>query len=482
MLSTISIGLAAAVLAPKSMEITIYNQNFALVKEIRVLDLRQGRQEVQVEDVAAQIDPTSVSFKSMTSGMPVSVLEQNYQYDLLTTDSILQKSVGKRVRLKQTLQNGQSITTEGVMLAAPGGTQTQGGGSTQYFYSGMVIKTDDGRIILSPEGTIEVMEIPEGLISRPTLMWDLMTEKAGKRDIELAYLTNSINWSADYVLTLNSEDTTADLNGWVTINNRSGATFNNATLKLIAGDVRRLSQPAPMAGFGGGREMMDAAKSAAGFAEQSLFEYHLYTLGRPATVRNNETKQIGLLNGADIPVNKELILEGQQSVWRGYGNSYRPGEGYATDSKLKVNVVVELHNTDKNGLGMPMPKGKVRVYKRDSSGQVQMLGEDEIDHTPREEKIRLYIGDSFDVVCERKRLSFKRVSSNVVQETFEIKVRNRKKTNENVRVVEHAWADWTILSESMKSKKTDSNTFEYVVSLKPDEERVITYTVQTTWL
>lgn len=481
MLGSISLCLATAMFAPKSIEITIYNQNFALVKELRVLDLKQGRQEIQVEDVAAQIDPTSVSFKSLSAGLPVSILEQNYQYDLLTTDSILRKSIGKRVRLRQALQNGQVLTTEGVMLAAPGGTQTQGGGGSQFFYSGMIIKTDDGRIILNPEGTIEVMEIPDGLISKPTLMWDLIADKGGRRDIELAYLTNSINWSADYVLTLNAEDTAADLNGWVTINNRCGATFTNATLKLIAGDVRRLIQQPQGGGFGGGREMMDAAKSAGGFAEQSLFEYHLYTLGRPATVRNNETKQIGLLSGADIPVNKELILEGQQSVWRGYGSSYRPGEGFASDSKLKVNVVVELHNTDKNGLGMPMPKGKVRVYKRDASGQVQMLGEDHIDHTPREEKIRLYIGDSFDVVGERKRLTFKRISSNVVQETFEIKVRNRKKTNETVRIIEHAWSDWSILSESMKSKKTDSNTFEYLVSLKPDEERVITYTIQTTW-
>ena len=472
--------LLAGVAAPQSVELTVYNVNFGLVKEIRTVDLRAGRQELRVEDVAAFIDPTSVGFKVLQGG-PLDILEQNYQYDLISTSTILLKSIGKRIRFRHLLENGTERITEGELLAAPGQV-VAGDGGGYATYTGLVMRTDDGRIILSPSGTIEVLELPDGLISKPTLMWDLYTESAGSRNIELTYLTNNITWSADYVMILDADDKKADVNGWVTMNNRSGTTFNNATLKLVAGDVRRVT-PQTQPGFGGGRggapEMM--RREALGFAEESFFEYHLYTLGRPATVRNNEQKQIALMNVAGVDVVKHLILEGQQSIWRGSGRNYIPGEGYATDSKVKVNVVVEMSNSDKNGMGQPLPAGKVRVYKRDSKGQVQMIGEDQIDHTPREEKIRLYIGDSFDVVGERRRVDFRRISSNVIEEDFEIKVRNRKKSVETVRVVEHAWADWRIVRESMKSVQKDSNTFEYVVTLRPDEEKVITYTVRTSW-
>jgi len=473
------IAFSALVVAPKGVELTVYNSNFGLVKEVRTVNLRQGRQEIRVEDVAAFIDPTSVGFKSLSPGKAIEILEQNYQYDLISTQTILLKSIGKRIRLRQVLENGQQLVVEGELLAAPGQVVNSGDYS-QSTYTGLVLKADDGRFILSPTGTVEVLELPEGLISKPTLMWDLMASDAGSYDIELAYLTNQINWSSDYVLTLSADDKKADLNGWVTINNRSGTNYKDATLKLVAGDVRRIQPPA--AGFGGGGPRGGRAEAKdLGFQEESLFEYHLYTLQRPATVRNNEQKQIALLSAQDADVTKDLILEGQASIWRSYGNTYRPGEGYATDPKIKVNVVIALHNSQKNKMGMPLPKGKVRVYKRDSKGQVQMLGEDQIDHTPREETIRLYIGDSFDVVGERKRLNFRWINSSTFEETFEVKVRNRKKTDETVRVVEHAWSEWRIVRESMKSTKTDSNTFEYLVTLKPDEERVITYTIVTTW-
>ncbi|MDQ2985099.1 MAG: hypothetical protein M3R13_00060 [Armatimonadota bacterium] len=470
----------AGVAAPQSIELTVYNVNFGLVKEIRTFDLRSGRQELRVEDVAAYIDPTSVGMKVMR-GNAIDILEQNYQYDLISTSTILIKSIGKRIRLRQLLDDGRDLVTEGVLLAAPGQVVAADGGG-RMTYTGLVLRTDDGRIILSPAGTIEVLEMPEGLISKPTLMWDLFAEQGGSRDIELTYLTNNINWSADYVMILDADDKKADVNGWVTMNNQSGTTYTNATLKLIAGDVRRVTQSRG-GGFGGGAPEAAAMmrRDALGFQEESFFEYHLYTLGRPATVRNNEQKQISLLNVAGIDVYKDMVLEGQRSVWQGSGRDYIPGEGYASDPKVKVNVVVEMTNSDKNGMGMPLPAGKVRVYKRDSKGQVQMIGEDRIDHTPREEKIRLYIGDAFDVVGERTRIAFRRISSNVIEEDFEIKVRNRKKVNETVRVVEHAWSDWRILRESMQSTKKDSNTFEYMVTLKPDEEKVITYTVRTRW-
>ncbi|RMG24533.1 MAG: hypothetical protein D6724_05920 [Armatimonadetes bacterium] len=469
--------LAAVALAPQSVELTIYNANFALVKEVRQVSLQNGRQELRIEDVAGSIDPTSVSIKGL-EGSPFEVLEQNYQYDLLSPESILAKSIGKRVRLHQLLESGQRVTTEGVLLAAPGRVVASGDGSRQV-YSGLVLQTDDGRFILNPEGTIEVLELPEGLISKPTLMWDLFAQGAGQRKIEVAYLANNITWSADYVLTLSADDTRADLNGWVTINNQSGATYANATLKLIAGDVRRV-QPRQDVRFRGGAVEMQAG-APRGFEEESLFEYHLYTLGRPATVRNRETKQISLLSAQNVAVKKRLVIEGQRSVWYGAGRNYRPAEGYATDPNLKANVLVDVVNSEKAGLGMPLPKGKVRVYKRDASGQVQMVGEDLIDHTPREEKFSLYVGDAFDIAAERRRVSFRRIANNVVEETFEIKVRNRKKVAETVEIIEHGWGDWEILNETQKSEKVDSNTFKYTLTLQPDQEGVVRYTIRTTW-
>lgn len=466
MIGIIGAGIVALASAPKAVEVTIYNGDFGLVKEVRTFRLQSGRQQVRVEDVPSQIDSTSVGIKSLTKGFAFDMLEQNYQYDLISPQAILAKSIGKRVRFSNQLQNGEVVVTEGELLSS----------------DRVVVRTDDGRIVLDPQGTLEVKEIPAGLISKPTLMWDLDAEKSGECDVEVAYLTNSINWSADYVLTLNANDTKADLNGWVTISNRCGATFENAMLKLIAGDVRRAQE------FDGNMEERLAMSAPQGmmadkkgFEEQQLFEYHLYTLQRPATVRNNEIKQISLLSASDVGVKKTLIFEGQRSVWSSYGNSYRPGEGWATDENSKVNIVIEVLNSEKNKLGMPLPKGRIRVYKRDASGQVQMVGEDAIDHTPREEKVKLYIGDAFDIVGQRKRLSYTAVASNIVRETFEIKLRNRKKVAETVRVVEHAWSDWKILNETEKSTKIDSNTFEYSVTLQPDVEKTIRYTIETGW-
>ncbi len=362
------IGLALAS-APKAVEVTIYNNDFGLVKEVRSVRLASGRQQIRIEDVPSAIDPSSVGIKSLTVSMPIQMLEQNYQYDLISPEKILEKSIGKRVKFTQILNNGQAAVIEGELLAA----------------GNIVVKTDDGKIVLNPPGTIEVLEMPEGLISKPTLMWELETQNEGACDLELAYLTNAITWSADYVLTLNADDTKADLNGWVTINNRCGAAFNDAVLKLVAGDVHRVERPGgPPMESGALKDKMDEKKL--GFAEQQLFEYHLYTLQRPATIRNNEIKQIALLSASGVSVKKQLIFEGQGGLWRSYGAGFRPGEGYATDPNSKVNVVVELQNSEKNKLGMPLPKGRIRVYKRDGSGQVQMIGEDEIDHTRAKKK------------------------------------------------------------------------------------------------
>lgn len=465
--------IAAAVLVsgPSHTELTIYNDGFGLVKEVRELHLHEGRQSVDVEDVASMIDPTSVGVKSLTHPDAFTILEQNYQYDLINPTAILNKSVGRRVRFIRTLGNQRDVL-EGTLLSSPTSVVAGTDGRSDTTYNGMVIKTDDNKIVLNPTGEVEVTELPPGLISKPTLSWDLDAPKAGDDSIELSYISHGLTWSADYVLTLDGAGK-ADMQGWVTLNNTSGATWENATLKLLAGDVHQVKQVlSQMAGGIGG--VMNRSVAAQQFQEQPLFEYHLYTLSRPATVRNHETKQISLLEGHDISVQKKLIVDS-------ISDAYWPTEGEIGTGDIKPQVRIEFVNDEKSGLGMALPKGKVRVYQRDQSGSVQLLGEDEIDHTPRNEKVSLIIGKSFDVVATRKRLNFTRISDRQVRETFEIEVRNRKTEPETVYVLERHYGDWRITEKSQDFAKLDSETAQFVLNLQPNEVKKVTYTVETKW-
>jgi len=471
---TMAMGLALSSVAAGGTEVTIYNQGFGLVKESRVFDLRQGRQTVSVEDVAAMIEPSSVGIKSLTDANSFEVLEQNYQYDLINPQAILNKSVGQKVRLIRTIGNQRDVL-EGTLMSSPTAIVGTPDGGSQQTYNGMVIKTDDGRIVLDPTGEVEVKSIPDGLISKPTLLWDLQADKAGQNNVELSYLTQGINWNADYVLTLDGVGE-ADLKGWVTVNNQSGATFKDAKLKLLAGDVQRLMRaPATFGGRGGGGAM-DMAKAANGFAEEGLFEYHLYTLQRPATIRNREIKQLSLLEGKGIKVEKKLVID----ALRDYG-VYYPQEGEVGTGNIKPVVRVEFVNSKENGLGMPLPKGKFKVYQRDKSGSVQMLGEDEIDHTPKDERLSLVVGKSFDIVASRKRLNYKRINDRTFEETFEIEVRNRKDTADSVYLLERHYGDWKVTDKSMDFQKLDAMTMQFIVKLKAGEVQKVTYTIRTTW-
>jgi hypothetical protein len=468
--------IAAAVMAtaPTLSEVTVYNQGMGLIKETRTIPLRAGRQNVAVEDVASMIDPSSVSVQSISEKGSFRVLEQNYQYDLISPTAILNKSLGQRVRFVRTIA-GQRDVLEGVLISAPTTVIGTPDGGSQQTYNGMVIRTDDGRIVLSPTGEIEVKSVPPGLISKPTLVWDLEAEKAGDNTIELSYITNGISWSSDYVLTLDGLGKAA-IQGWVTINNQCGATFENAKLKLLAGDVNR-----PPTGLGGGvraaRDMsaMRAAKEM-NFEEEGLFEYHLYTLQRPATVRNRETKQISLLEAPSIGVQKRMIVDSMLSFGR-----YFPGEGEIGTGDVKPQVRIEFLNSKENELGIPLPKGRVRIYQRDASGSVQLLGEDNIDHTPRDERVSLVVGRAFDVVAKRLRTNFSRISDRAVQETFEIELRNRKDTAETVEVIERHYGDWRVLNKNADFTKTSAESMLFKVNLKPNEVRKITYTVETKW-
>ncbi len=459
--------------APSPNEITVYNQGFGLVKEYRMLDLKQGRQTLAIEDVASQIQPNSVGFRSISAEASINVLEQNYQYDLINTEAILDKAVGSKIKLIRTLPNSTKEVLTGTLMSSPTAI-VNSNGATEYTYNGMVLKTDDGRIVLNPTGEVEVDSIPEGMISRPTLLWDVDSAKAGQNKVELSYITGGMSWSADYVLTIDPL-AKADLQGWVTMNNQSGATFKNVNLKLLAGDVNQVQNAqVPVGSVLHAKAVFDQA--AAPFKQQSLFEYHLYTLQRPTTLNNKETKQISLLEANGIAVTEKMIVDSLQDQ-----GQYYPSEGEVGTGDFHPQVRLEFMNSEKNNLGMPLPMGTVKIYERDTDGSVQMIGEDHIDHTPKDEKLSLVAGRSFDVVATRKRLNFHVLGPNDFQENFEITVRNHKDVAQAVTLLERHYGDWRVSQTSDPFTKTDANSMQFELNIPANGTKVVRYTVTTKW-
>jgi hypothetical protein len=456
---------------PQGVSITVYNQDLGLVRETRNVELKPGINFIRVEDVAARIDPTSVSFRSLTAPNSVEVREQNYQYDLLDPNTILSKSVGKHVKFRQ-MENGTVREISGTLLNAPRVTVSDSNGNTSEHFQGLVIKTDNG-VVLNPTGEVELAELPAGLISKPSLLWKLEANKGGTHSSEIAYQTSGMNWKADYVTILNKDDNQLDLNSWVTIDNKSGAGFHNAALKLIAGDVHRVTPPANRGYYAA--PMATRAAAAPQFQEQSFAEYHLYTLQGKTDVLNNETKQLSLFNVDNVPAKKVYVFDPSG------GNAWYGGYIPAPTNPQKINVKIEIDNTQKNNLGIPMPKGKVRVYKRDTEGALQFIGEDQIDHTPKDEKLRVYIGDAFDIVGEQKQMSQQNIGDRVQHASYEVSLRNHKDTAVTITVVEHAYGDWTILNSSLPYTKKDSHTFEFSVPVTSNKETKLTYEIETRW-
>lgn len=456
---------AQEVSASKDVAITVYNQNFGLVKDTREINLKGGINFLRFEDVAAAIDPTTVSFTSLTAPNSVAVREQNYQFDLMDESTILARSLGKTVKFRQYLSGGAVREITGTLLSSPSVTVADSNGNISQRGQSIVVRTGSG-IIVGASGELEIAELPEGLVAKPSLLWKLECEKAGAHNTEISYQTQGMNWKCDYVAVSNADDSSCDLTSWVTIDNKSGATYKNAALKLMAGDVHKVQQPsaAPMME----RAMaMDAVAAEPQFSEQSFAEYHLYSLKGRTDVRDNETKQLTLFNASAVPVKKLYVLESN--------NSYYGGDG---QQKQKVNVKLELANSKDNNLGMPLPKGKVRVYKKDQDGAMQFVGEDEVDHTPKDEKVRVYIGDAFDIAAERVQTGQQQISERVQRQSYSISLRNHKKEAVTVTCVEHAWGDWKIVNSSMPYTKKDSHTFEFNVKVAPDTEEKLTYTIE----
>lgn len=421
--------------------LTVYNQNLALVKEGRTLEFQQGINRMKLTDVAAAIDPTSVHFK-LRQGNDVTLLEQNYQYDLVSSEKILQKYLGNTVEI--IMKNGDRVSGNFLSL------------SSGY----LVLQLEDGsvRLINSLEMlSITAPKLPEGLITVPTLEWTLSSDISGKRDAEISYLTTSISWHAEYVAQLDKNDKNLRLSAWVSLDNQSGKSYKDATLKLVAGDINRVLPPSPRAkGM-----MMDAmaAQEAQGFEEQQFFEYHLYSLQRPATVANNETKQLSLFEPASTAVKKLYRYEANQ----GSNN---------------VGVVVTFKNSQEAGLGMALPAGKIRITKLDDAGSEQLVGEDMIDHTPRNEEVEMKIGNAFDIVGETAVVDSRRISDRVREETVEVKLRNRKTEDVNINVRYRLWGDWQVIESSHEYVKKTAQLLEFTVPAKADVETVLRFRIR----
>ena len=464
-IALITPSIAYSESADRDISITAYNNGFALVKDSRTMTLKTGINNVDLQDVAALIDPTSVLFKSISYPNAVSVLEQNFQYDLISPESILRKSTGIKLTFTRFDKDGKPHTDSGVLVSDG---------------NSMVVKGADGLITLNPQGQISLEKMPAGLRSKPTLNWLLKSDKAGTHKTQISYITNGISWKADYVALVNKEDNSLDMSGWVSLTNGSGMSYKNAKLALIAGDVRRV-QPARPVVYA--KAATRAAKPAPQFEEKSFFEYHMYSMGRRTTVADNETKQLSLLNVSGAKVVKEMIFDGRGSWfsnWYYPGRVGAPGDSYDT-REGKLNVILTVKNSKTNKMGMPLPKGTVRVYKEDDTGSRQFIGEDSIDHTPKDETLRLHIGDAFDVLGVYKRTNFSKISDRVVEESFEVTIKNHKDTPVDVKVVDHVWSDWKVISSSDKYTKKDATTIEFPVSVPANKNKVVKYTIRVKW-
>jgi hypothetical protein len=453
-----AVGKSSSAKGRQKVAITIYNSNFGLVREERKLELGRGRVELAFADVSAHIQPETVHLRALDAPDQLQVLEQNYRYDLLTPEKLLEKYVGKRVKV---VRYNEKLGTEETKVA-----------DVLSVESGPVLRID-GEIVTGLAGRFVFPDVPANLVAKPTLVWLLASGREQQR-VEVSYLSANLSWRADYVLVLDAKDETGDLTGWVTLTNGSGASYENAELKLVAGDVQRIAPPTPMPVPA--TAMMEMAASAPPppqFKQESLFEYHLYALQRPTNLLDRETKQVTLLEAHGIKLKKKLVLRGAGDFYRGTYEEFPQNQ--------KVGVFVELDNSEKSGLGMPLPKGTVRVYKADQSGAQQFVGEDAIDHTPRDEEIEIKLGEAFDVVADRKQMSWKTLGNCASESAWQIEIRNHKDAAVTVEAMEPANGDWEIVQSSHPPVKEDARTFVFTVPVPARGATKITYRVRIRW-
>lgn len=449
---------------PAGPEIAVYNQGVALVKDTRSLHLTEGVQPVTITDVAGQLDPTSVHFRSLTDPEGTAVLEQNLEYDLVGPERLLSKYVDQQIEV--VTQDG--TTYQGTLLS---GAQD------------LILQDADERVVVIRRDNVRDFSfpaLPEGLITRPSLVWLVDSAAGGLQDVEIAYLTGGISWQANYVLLLAKDGAGLDLNGWVTLNNRSGATYTDAHLKLIAGDINRATQQMDR-GMVKEEYAMPMATAAPQVEERGFFEYHLYEVQRPVTIKDNQQKQIEFVKAVGVPAEKFFVYDGALG-WSFYGGLVTD-QGYGADTGNKTVRTMLAFSTDEEGVDAQLPRGVVRVYQEDVDGSPLLVGEDNIDHTPKGEEVRLYIGDAFDIVGERVQTDFRRPGDRSLEESYRITLRNHKEEAVEVRVTERMfrWSEWEIIQETAEHTKLDSQQVEWRVQVPADGETVIEYTVRYRW-
>jgi hypothetical protein len=447
---------------------------YAMIRDVRPMELAKGRSTVRFADVAALIDPTTVSFTAL-SDQSAAVLEQNYQFDLVSNEKLLEKFIDREVAAT-VIRGDKPETVRGTLLSSQPGM--------------LVLRHEDGSVeVVSGYVSLQLPSLPQGLITRPTLVWDVASTTGGSQLVRVGYQTSGITWWTDYNLVYDEKTAnsgTVDVNAWVSILNQSGAGYPEARLKLIAGDVHRA--PQPMQDYRMRSMEMNMAAPAAdpGFEEKAFFEYHLYTLGRPATLPDNSTKQIELFPAAHgVPVDKVLVYDGLgENFWYG-GNAPMAEASYGVQSKKEVNIYLRFKNDKESGMGMPLPSGRIRVSKLDSAdGSLEFIGEDVIKHTPRDEEVLVKMGNAFDVVGERIQVSFSpEVGRRTIEEAIEVRVRNHKEEAVDVVIQErlYRWMNWEIVKKTHEFKKLDAQMVHFPVSIEPGGEAVVRYTVRYTW-
>jgi len=450
---------------------------YAVIRQERTLQIARGRSQIRFMDVAALLDPTTVAFTDLTDPEGTRILEQNYQFDLIGRDKLLEKYIDRGISIQQYAGDKGMETVSGTLLSAVGGH--------------IILRRDDGSLWSSGSYyNLMFPALPEGLITRPTLVWDVEAAKEGDHRARVSYQTTGMSWWADYNIVFTDGATAntgaLDLAAWVSIINQSGASYPDAALKLIAGDVQRLTPPGTVYPATAMDGRMEARGGAAGFAEKSFFEYHLYTLGRPTTLPHNSTKQIELFPAARaVPCDKALVYYGVAEQYRPFFGQPMIDRNYGTDCNKKVDVYLRFRNEEKAGLGVPLPSGRIRVSKLDpADGSLEFIGEDAIDHTPKNEQVLIKLGSAFDVVGERIQTDFKAdYDRRWMEETVKITLRNHKPEPVEVIVKEnlYRWTNWEISRPSTPFEKIDSRTIHFPVKVENDGEATVTYTVRYTW-
>jgi len=450
--------------SPSALELTVYNQSLGLVRETRQTELAQGQNEVSLQDIPSRIIPASVHITPLAGMEEVSLLEQRFDYDVVDSTSLLKRYIDQTITL--TTPNGESVTGQLISAAED-----------------VVLLTDWGIEVIR-QSQIQQISLPtlaQKLVTRPTLTWLLDSPKSGPVQFRVTYLTGGVTWQADYVALLDEQDTAMDLQSWISVSNESGADYQDAKLKLVAGSVHQVEEMR-MAEAEGAYKVMDTAAAAPAVEERSFMDYHLYDVARPVTLLNNQTKQLEFLRADEVSVLKQYVFEVTPPIWVGLGSAVTDSS-YGVSDQRNVEVQLEIENDEASGLGMPLPEGTVRIYKEDVDGSATLVGEDRISHTPRNETVHLSLGSAFDLVGERVQTAFRQLGERSLEETIEITLRNQSEDEVTIQVFEHLYRahDAEVTESSMDYEQIDANTIRYAVEVGPEDSATLSYTVVYRW-